>query len=457
MCTMNFKPHPYQQMAVKWILDNPKNGLFLSMGLGKTVITLTAIQKLMYDRFEVSRVLVIAPIRVAQSTWPSEIQKWQHTQSLTYSLVLGDRSNRIKALGQDVDIYIINRENVAWLVDYWQSDWPYDMVVIDELSGFKSPQAKRFKALRKVMPLVTHFVGLTGTPTPKGLPDLWSQIYLMDQGERLGRSLKVFRNRYLLPGRCNGYVVYDWKLQPDAKRRITDAISDICMSLKSKDWLTLPPCSYLIHEVELPKKVMAHYMRFEREKILELTENDVITGANAGVISNKLLQYTGGAVYDDDHNVQVIHDVKLSALEDLMESANGEPVLVFYYFRHEYSRIIERFQDDYTIGTIEGTTDVQKWNNGEIDMLLVHPASVGHGLNLQQGGSIIVWYTLPNWSLELYQQANARLYRQGQTRPVRVYHIIAKGTIDEDVMKSLDKKDTTQQALIEALKGRIGG
>lgn len=457
MSTMNFKPHPYQQAAKQWVIEKPKCGLFLPMGLGKTIITLTAINELMYDRFEISKVLIIAPIRVVKSTWPNEIVKWQHTNKLSYSLIIGDRKDRIKALQQEADIYLINRENVAWLVEYLRNDWPYDMVVIDELSCFKSPQAKRFKALRKVMPLVNRFVGLTGTPTPKGLPDLWSQVYLMDAGQRLGKTLSVFRSRYLTAGRRNGYVIYEWNLQPDAKRRIIEAISDICMSLKTEDWLKLPPCSYLEHRVNLSVNCMNQYKRFEREKILEISEDGAITGANAGVVSNKLLQFAGGAVYDEEHNVQVIHNTKLDALEDLMEMANGEPVMVFYYFKHEYERIMERFKENYVISAIENAEDETCWNNGEIDMLLVHPASVGHGLNLQHGGSVIVWYTLPNWSLELYQQANARLHRQGQKKPVRIYHILAKGTIDEDVMRSLGQKDVTQKVLIEALKAKIGG
>lgn len=455
MSTMNFKPHPYQLAAKQWVIEKPKCGLFLPMGLGKTVITLTAINELMYDKYEVSKVLIIAPIRVAKSTWPNEIAKWRHTERLSFSVIIGDVKNRIKAIQKEADIYLVNRENVAWLVEYWRSDWPYDMVVIDELSCFKSPQAKRFKALRKVMPLVNRFVGLTGTPTPKGLPDLWSQVYLMDAGMRLGRTLSVFRSRYLTPGRRNGYVVYEWDLQPDAKRRITEAISDICMSLKTEDWLELPPCSYIKHRVSLSPKSMGQYKRFEREKIIKICENGVITGANAGAVSNKLLQFAGGAVYDEEHSVQVIHEAKLDALEDLMESANGEPVMVFYYFKHEFERIVERFSTAYTISSIENADDEKHWNNGEIDMLLVHPASVGHGLNLQYGGHIIVWYTLPNWNLELYQQANARLHRQGQKKPVFVYHLLSNGTVDEDVMRSLEQKDVSQQALMNALKAKI--
>lgn len=405
----------------------------------------------MYDRFQVGRVLIIAPIRVAEATWPDEIGKWDHTRHISFSRILGSREQRVRAIRTDVDIYLINRENVAWLVDYWKSDWPYDMVVIDELSSFKNPQAKRFKALKKVMPLVDRFIGLTGTPAPKGLPDLWPQVYLMDQGARLGRTLGAFRSRYLIPGKKNGFVVYEWLLQEGAKRRIYDAISDICMSLKAEDWLKLPDCQMLKHEIQLPAKVMQQYQRFKREKIIELCEDGVITAANAGVVTNKLLQFTAGAVYDETHQVRQIHDAKLEALEDLLEAANGEPVMVFYYFRHDYERIIEHFPG-VNIRTIEDQQDVRDWNEGRIDMLLVHPASVGHGLNLQQGGHIIIWYTLPNWNLELYLQANARLHRQGQTENVRIYHLVAKGTVDEDMMQSLESKEVTQNALIEALK-----
>ncbi|MCI9523570.1 MAG: DEAD/DEAH box helicase [Erysipelotrichaceae bacterium] len=451
---MNFEPHTYQEAAIDWIVEKTHCGLFLPMGMGKTVTTLSAIYELMYDAFEVSKVLVIAPIRVAQSTWPDEIIKWEHTKSLTYALILGNKQKRIQALQENVDIYMINRENVPWLVEYWQDDWPYDMIVIDELSSFKSPQSKRFKALRKVMPLVERFVGLTGTPTPKGLPDLWSQVYLMDQGKRLGKTLTVFRQRYLTPGRRNGHVVYEWELQPDAKQRITTAISDICMSLKMEDWLKLPECSYIERRIKLAKETMGKYKQFERQKILELGE-DVITGANAGVICGKLLQFTSGAVYGETHEVSFIHDAKLDALEDLMESANGEPVMVFYYFKHDSERIRKRFSERYNIASIEDSTDIKAWNEGKIDMLLVHPASAGHGLNLQHGGSIIVWFTLPNWNLELYQQANARLHRQGQKNAVRIYHIIVDKTIDEDVIRSLQEKDTTQKNLIESLKAKI--
>lgn len=449
--TMRFNPHPYQQAAVEWAIEKPKSGLFLPMGMGKTIITLTVIQMLMYDRFEVTKTLIIAPIRVARSTWPNEIKKWEHTKSLTYAQILGDKQNRINALQQEADIYLINRENVAWLVDYWKNHWPYDLVVIDELSGFKSPQAKRFKALRKVMPLVDRFIGLTGTPTPKGFPDLWSQIYLMDQGKRLGKTLTTFRQRYLIPGRRNGHVVYDWGLQPGAKRRIIEAISDICMSLKAEDWLQLPECRYLVQSVRLPEKVLQQYRQFKREKILEVCEDGIVTASNAGVVSNKLLQFTSGAIYDENHAVQVIHTAKLEVLEDLLEAANGQPIMVFYYFRHDYDQIKDHFPKIST-RTIEDEQDVNDWNAGKIDMLLVHPASVGHGLNLQQGGSIIIWYTLPNWNLELYQQANARLHRQGQKNSVRIYHLVASGTVDEDMMKSLEQKDVSQQALIEALK-----
>lgn len=452
---MNFEPHTYQEAAIDWIVEKTHCGLFLPMGMGKTIITLTAINKLMYEMYEVTKVLVIAPIRVARSTWPDEINKWSHTKKLTYSLILGDKKERISAMKKDVDLYLINRENVPWLIEQQgTSEWVFDMIVIDELSGFKSPSSKRFKSLRQIMPKVDRFVGLTGTPTPKGMGDLWSQVYLMDQGKRLGRTLTSFRRQYLAPGRSNGHVVYDWKLQPGAQQRITEAISDICMSLKTEDWLKLPVCSYIEHRIKFPKETMDKYKQFEREKILELGE-DVITGANAGVICGKLLQFTSGAVYGETHEVSFIHDAKLDALEDLMESANGEPVMVFYYFKHDSERIRKRFSERYNIASIEDSTDIKAWNEGKIDMLLVHPASAGHGLNLQHGGSIIVWFTLPNWNLELYQQANARLHRQGQKNAVRIYHIIVDKTIDEDVMRSLQEKDTTQKNLIESLKAKI--
>ncbi|MEG2908136.1 MAG: DEAD/DEAH box helicase [Erysipelotrichaceae bacterium] len=446
-----FVPHIYQQTSIDWVMDHPKSGLFLPMGMGKTSVTLTAIHDLIYDYFKISKVLIVAPIRVADSTWPSEIHKWRHTQDLTFSKVLGTSKQRVQALMQEADIYLINRENVVWLVDYYRSDWPFDMVVVDELSSFKNPSSKRFKALKKVMPLVDRFIGLTGTPTPKGLPDLWSQLYLMDAGERLGKTLTIFRNRYLVPGRRNGMIVYDWLLQPNAERRIYDDISDICMSLKVEDWLEVPECQYLNYEIELPIKVKYQYKRFKNEKIIELSDNGVITGANAGVVTNKLLQFTAGAVYDENYEIIQIHDCKLDALEDLVEAANGQPVIVYYYFKFDYGRILKRFAN-LNVRTIKTPQDVEDWNAGKIDLLLVHPASVGHGLNLQDGGSIIIWYTLPNWNLELYQQANARLNRQGQKESVRIYHIIAKDTIDEDMLKSLDKKDVSQNALMEALK-----
>lgn len=448
---MKYQPHEYQLKAEQWILEHDKCGLFLPMGMGKTSITLTAISDLMYDYFRVRKVLIIAPIRVADTTWPAEINKWDHTKGLTYAKILGDRKQRLAGIAQDVDVYLINRENVQWLVEQCGSRWPYDMVVIDELSSFKNPKAKRFKAIKRVLPRVKYFVGLTGTPAPKGLPDLWPQVYLMDQGARLGKTLTAFRGRYLRPGRSNGHVIYEWLLQDGAKRRIYEAIGDICMSLKAEDWLKLPECRYINHEIILPDKVMQQYRRFKQNKIIELCPDGVITAANAGVVTNKLLQFTAGAVYDENHAEQYLHDEKLNALEDLLEAANGNHVMVFYYFKFDFDRIRQRFPG-LNIRAIEDQQDVKDWNDGKIDILLVHPASVGHGLNLQQGGNIIIWYTLPNWNLELYLQANARLHRQGQKRAVTVYHLIAKGTVDEDMIRSLESKDVSQRALIEALK-----
>lgn len=449
---MRYHPHEYQLKAEQWILEHDKCGLFLPMGMGKTSITLTAISDLMYDYFRVRKVLIIAPIRVADATWPAEINKWDHTKGLTYAKILGDRKQRLAGLAQDADVYLINRENVQWLVEQCGRRWPYDMVVIDELSSFKNPKAKRFKAIKRVLPKVKYFVGLTGTPAPKGLPDLWPQVYLMDQGARLGKTLSAFRDRYLRPGRSNGHVIYEWLVQAGAEELIYKAIGDLCMSLKAEDWLKMPECQYITHEITLPEKTMQQYHRFKCEKIIELCPDGIITAANAGVVTNKLLQFTAGAVYDEERQVQQLHDAKLDALEDLVEAANGNPVMVFYYFKFDFERIRNRFSD-LKMRTIESEQDVADWNDGKIDMLLVHPASVGHGLNLQHGGSTIIWYTLPNWDLELYQQANARLYRQGQSKTVMIYHIIAKDTVDEAMLQALNDKDVSQRALIEALKG----
>ena len=424
------------------------------MGAGKTVTTLT-ILKFLLDIQAVKRILIIGPVRVIEHTWPDEVAKWGHTQSMTYSVVTGTQKQRIQALGEDADIYLIGKENVKWLIDSRLFD--FDMVVIDELSTFKNPRSQRFKALKTEMPKVDRFIGLTGTPAPKGIPDLWSQVYLMDRGERLGKTLTAFRQRYLKPGRRNGYIVYNWLLQEDAEERIYTKLSDICMSLKAEDCAELPPVQYLDYKVELTPKVKTKYRAFKREKVLSV-QDDNILAANAGVLCQMLLQMTSGEIYvkdDSGKNVRtdILHDEKLKALDDLIESANGQPVLVFYYFQHEEDRIRKHLQDQkLEVMTLSEDGSIEAWNSGKLDVLMLHPASGGHGLNLQQGGHIAVWYTLPNWNLELYQQGNARIYRQGQKQPVTIYRLIADSSIDEDMAIALEQKDVTQKALIQALR-----
>jgi SNF2 family DNA or RNA helicase len=449
---MKFIPHDYQKIAIEKIIDGPAVGLFLEMGLGKTVSALTAIQELLYDRFEVSRVLVIAPLRVAQSTWSGEIEKWDHLRDLRLSKVLGSEKQRVEALHQPADIYIINRENTEWLVNYYGRKWPFDMVVIDELSSFKNPRSKRFRALRKVRPLIKRIVGLTGTPAPNGLIDLWSQIYLLDQGERLGKTLTGYRNRYFDPGRRNQNIIFEWIPKPFAEEAIYGKISDICVSMKAEDWLQLPERIDNVIEVELPEKAKSQYNQLEKDLILPLLESDV-TAANAAVLTNKLLQMANGAIYDEFGEAKEIHDAKLEALEEAVEAANGKPVMVVYAYKHDLDRIRKRLKK-YNPRTLDSDQDVQDWNAGKIQVLLLHPASGGHGLNLQTGGNIIVWFGL-TWGLEYYQQANARLYRQGQTERVMVHHIVAKGTMDEEVLKALTGKASTQNDLMEAVKAKI--
>jgi SNF2 family DNA or RNA helicase len=449
---MKFIPHDYQKIAIEKIIDGPAVGLFLEMGLGKTVSALTAIQELLYDYFDVSKVLVIAPLRVTQSTWSGEIEKWDHLQGLRLSKVLGSEKQRVEALHQPADIYIINRENTEWLVDYYGRKWPFDMVVIDELSSFKNPRSKRFRALRKVRPLIKRIVGLTGTPAPNGLIDLWSQIYLLDQGERLGKTLTGYRNRYFDPGRRNQNIVFEWIPKPFAEERIYEKISDICVSMKAEDWLQLPGRIDNAIEVELPEKAKSQYKQLEKDLILPLLGSDV-TAANAAVLTNKLLQMANGAIYDEFGEAKEIHDAKLEALEEVVEAANGKPVLVVYSYRHDLDRIKNQLKK-YKPRTLDSDQDVQDWNAGKTQVLLLHPASGGHGLNLQTGGNIIVWFGL-TWGLEYYQQANARLYRQGQIERVIVHHIVAKGTMDEEVLKALTGTAATQNDLMEAVKAKI--
>lgn len=446
---MKYAPHAYQQYAKDKLIELPEAGLFLDMGLGKTVTTLTAIDELIYERLEVFRVLVIAPKRVAEDTWTGEAAKWDHLRHLRIAQVLGTEKQRVAALEQDADVYVINRENVVWLVDRCRKNWPFDMVVVDELSSFKSPQAKRFKALRQVRPLVRRFVGLTGTPAPNGLLDLWPQMYLIDRGQRLGKTVTGYRNRFFTPEKMSGYVVYSWRLKEGAEEAIRNRIADICISMKAEDYLQMPELIVNDIPVKLSEQERAVYRQMERESLMEI-EGEQVTALTAAAVYNKLLQMANGSVYADDGNTVEIHSRKLDALEEIVEVA-GAPVLVFYNFRHDYDRLRARFP---AARTLQDPSDIRDWNEGRIPLLLAQPASMGHGLNLQAGGHIIVWYGL-TWSLELYQQANARLYRQGQKNGVIIHQLIAQGTIDEEVIKRLAGKDRTQQELLEALKARL--
>ena len=447
---MKYKPHNYQQFATDFILNQSICCLMLDMGLGKTVITLTALWQLALDSFDVSRVLVIAPKRVAEDTWPKELAKWEHLTGLTSSLVLGSAAERKAALQRKAFLYIINRENVAWLVK--NHYWDFDMVVIDELSSFKSNKAERFKAMKKVRPMVTRIVGLTGTPAPNTLLDLWPQMYLMDMGQRLGRFIGGFRDRFFLPDKRNREIIYSYKPREGAEDAIYALISDICISMKAADYLDMPEQIDNRIEVSMSPKERKLYDDFQKDMVLSIGDEE-LDAANAAALSNKLLQMANGAVYGEDKKVIPIHDRKLDALEDLAEAANGKPLLVAYWYKHDLQRIKARFKNARCIDTAK---DIDDWNAGKIPLALIHPASAGHGLNLQDGGCTIVWFGL-TWSLELYQQLNARLWRQGQKHTVVIHHIVTKGTHDEDVMRALENKDTRQSALIEAVRARIGG
>lgn len=444
---MEFKPHSYQRRAIEMILHQNACALFLDMGLGKTVITLTAVESLLED-FAISKVLVIAPKLVAENTWSREAEKWEHTKGLAISKVIGSRAERMRALKADADLYIIGRDNVQWLVNEIGRKWPFDMVVIDELSSFKNPQAKRFKALRTVMPRVDRVVGLTGTPSPNGLMDLWAQIYLLDQGSRLGRTIGAYREKYFKPGAMNGHVVYKWIALPGSQKKIEKLISDICMSMSAEDFLDMPERIDNEIRVKLSEKSMKAYREMEKEQLLQIGDQEVVA-LNAAAVMNKLLQMANGAVYTDEGDVIRIHSDKLDALEEIADTSDS-PILVFYSYKHDLDAIRGRFPE---AKILKDSKDIKDWNEGKIRLLLAHPASVGYGLNLQEGGHLIVWYGL-TWSLELYQQANARLYRQGQNQTVIIHHLIAEGTADEQVMKAIKAKDTSQAALLAALKER---
>lgn len=447
---MKYEAHDYQTYATEYIESHPIAAILLSMGLGKTGITLTAIADLLFDFFVVSRVLIIAPLRVAKMTWSDEIGKWDHLSHLKYSIAVGTAAERIKALNAKADIYIINRENVPWLIDNFPFD--FDMVVVDELSSFKNHQSKRFKALMKVRPYVRRIVGLTGTPSANGLMDLYAEFKLLDMGERLGRFIGQYRTMYFKPDRMNGPIVYSYKPLPGAESAIYQKISDITISMKSVDHLKMPELINSRFEVQLSEEEWKQYEDMKEELILQLPGGEV-TAANAGSLVGKLSQMANGAVYGDDGAVMQIHDRKLDALEDIIESMNGNPLLVAYWFNHDLERISERLSSlKIPFEILQSEESIRRWNKGEISVALIHPASAGHGLNLQSGGSAMVWFGL-TWSLELYQQTVARLWRQGQdSETVVVQHIIAKGTIDERIMKVLIAKDTTQNALIDAVK-----
>lgn len=446
---MQFSPHSYQAYAIEKVIEQKAVGLFLDMGLGKTIISLTAIQSLMFDLFEVQRVLVIAPKRVAVSTWPAEANKWDHL-SLRMSIAVGSQKQRIEALEAEADVYVINRENVSWLVDHYRKSWPFDMVIVDELSSFKSTKAKRFRDLRKVLPLVKRIVGLTGTPAPNGLIDLWPQVYLLDRGQRLGKTMSAYREHFFSPGRRNGHIVYEWVLKEWAEDKIYQAIEDLCISMTAEDYLDMPPLTYNEIPVLLDPAATRAYKKLEKDLLLPFSDGDVVADT-AAVLSNKLIQLANGAIYDERGSVQHVHDAKIEALSELIEESQGRPLLVFYWYKHDLSRLKAAFP---SAVTLDGDDEIRAWNDGEIPLLLVHPASAGHGLNLQAGGSTIVWFSL-TWSLELYQQANARLYRQGQQHGVIVHHLVAQKTIDERILAAIQNKAATQNDLIEAVKAII--
>lgn len=451
---MKYEPHDYQKYAIDYIETHPVSAVLLDMGLGKTSITLTALNDLLFDSFEAHRILVIAPLRVARDTWPAEIEKWDHLHGLTYSVVIGTESERKAALLQSADVYIINRENIQWLVEASGLPFDYDMVVIDELSSFKSYQAKRFRSLMKVRPTVKRIVGLTGTPSSNGLMDLWAEFRLLDMGKRLGRFITHYRSRFFTPDKRNGQVVFSYKPLPGAEKDIYRLISDITISMKAADHLKMLECIMNEVKVRLSKKERQIYKTFKADLVVSL-KGEEIDARNAAALSNKLSQMANGAVYGEDKQVFTIHDRKLDALEDLIEAANGKPVLIAYWYKHDLERIQQRLHKLHIPFSLMDSSDsISCWNRGELPVALIHPASAGHGLNLQAGGSTLIWFGL-TWSLELYQQTNARLWRQGQRNTVVIHHIITGDTIDERIMTALQKKEKSQTALIDAVKASI--
>ena len=445
---MNFTPYPHQIAGIDWIIKRPACALLWGMGTGKTVTTLSAVDRLLHDYLEDGPVLVIAPKRVAENTWSKETEKWPHLQHLRISKVMGTQAQRLAALSSPADIYVINRENVVWLVETVGKAWPFPIVVIDELSSFKSAQAKRWKALRRVRGRIRRIIGLTGTPRPNGLEDFWPEIYLLDQGERLGRTIGAFRSRWLVPEKMNGHIVYSYRAREGAEQEVYERLGDICMSIRKEDVLSLPGQIYEDIILPAPPELLRQYKQFEKDKVLEsLDANGEIVAGTAAALTNKLLQFANGAIYDNEGQAHNLHNVKLDALEELIEEAGGDSVLVLYAYKHDADRIRERIK----CRELDKPADLEAWNKGEIPVALAHPASIGHGLNLQDGGHIIIWFGL-TWSLELYQQANERLNRPGQKNVCRIYHLILKGTHDERVLRALNNKDKGQAAAIEALR-----
>ena len=450
---MKYEPHEYQRYAIHFIEEHPVSAIFLNCGMGKTSIALSAINDLLFDSFEIHKVLIIGPLRVSRDTWKEEIEKWDHLHDLTYEIAIGTEKERLAAFSRPADLYIINRENVPWLVEHVHFD--FDMIVIDELSSFKNHQSKRFKALMQVRPFASRVVGLTGTPASNGLMDLWAEFKVLDQGKRLGRFITRFRQDFFRPDRGNGQIVYSYQPLPGAEEEIYRRISDITISMKSTDYLKMPELISSEYKVFLDGEEQEAYDEMKKEFILELPDGE-ITAANAGVLSGKLTQLANGAIYDDTGNINIIHSRKLDALEDIIEAANGNPILVAYWYKHDLDRIEERLRyKKIPFERLSSSNSIARWNKGLIPVALIHPASAGHGLNLQSGGSTLVWYGL-TWSLELYEQTNARLWRQGQkSGTVVIQHIITDGTIDEDILKALEAKDKTQSALIAAVKANL--
>lgn len=456
---MKYVPHAYQAFCINYIKTHPVSALFLDMGLGKTVITLTAIRDLMLDELLVTKTLVIAPLRVARDTWPAETRKWDHLNDLDISVIVGDLRVRESAVSKSALIYIINRENIKWLVEYYERNgirWDFDCVVIDELSSFKNYHSQRFKWLRKMRPFVKRWIGLTGTPSSNGLMDLWAEIGILDGGQRLGRFIGRYRDAYFKPCSMNPNtgVVYSYAPREGAEQQIYDRISDITISMKALDYLEMPECVYVNHEVQMSDQEKKLYDQLKSDLIIPLEDGD-IDAANAAALSNKLLQLSNGAVYDENGIVRVVHKRKLEMLEDMIEAANGQPVLIAYWFKHDHQRIMEHLTAcGYSPRDIRESEDIKDWNTGKMAVALIHPASAGHGLNIQEGGHILIWFGL-TWSLELYQQTNARLWRQGQRDTVTIHHIVCENTVDEDVLNALSSKNVTQEKLIAAVKAQL--